>query len=175
MITRHPRHPNHLSQDPDLISQTFLEQFAPVLFTPSLLSTKFYKICMIHNNKLQNMIQNHNLQRSCLEFSKSCPEHKFGKMFFGSKISKRKSPEQQFVISFFFAGFSICQKSWARDYVLNMGLVQTVLVQVGSVSHGRKPPHLEQQQRYQRERNQQRAELKPKICRNVTTRTSFLN
>ena len=108
MIIRHPRHPNHLSQDPDSISRTFLEQFAPVLFTPSLLSTKFYKICMIHNNKLQNLIPNHNLQRSCLEFSKSCPEHKFGKMFFGSKISKRKSPDQQFVISFFFAGFSIC-------------------------------------------------------------------
>ena len=79
---------HHLSQDPDSISQTFLEQFAPVLFTPSLLSTKFYKICMIHNNKLQNLIPNHNLQRSCVEFSKSCPEHKFGKMFFGGKISK---------------------------------------------------------------------------------------
>ena len=37
-----------------------------------------------------------------------------------------------------------------------MGLVQTVLVQLGSISHGRKPPHLEQQQQYQQESNQQR-------------------
>ena len=90
MIIRYPCHPNHLSQDPDSISQTFLEQFAPVLFTPSLLSTKFDKICMIHNNKLQNLIQNHNLQRRCLEFSKSCPEQKFGKMFFEAKFPKER-------------------------------------------------------------------------------------
>ena len=31
MIIRHPRHPNHLSQDPDSILQTFLEQFVLVL------------------------------------------------------------------------------------------------------------------------------------------------
>ena len=30
MIIRHPRRPNHLSQDPDSISRTFLEQFALV-------------------------------------------------------------------------------------------------------------------------------------------------
>ena len=30
MIIRHPRHPNHLSQDLDSISRTFLEQFALV-------------------------------------------------------------------------------------------------------------------------------------------------
>ena len=28
VIIRHPRHPNHLSKDPDSISRTFLEQFA---------------------------------------------------------------------------------------------------------------------------------------------------
>ena len=31
MIVCHPRHPNHLSQDPDSISRTFLEQFVLVL------------------------------------------------------------------------------------------------------------------------------------------------
>ena len=32
MIIRQPRHPNHLSQDPDSISLTFLEQFVLVHF-----------------------------------------------------------------------------------------------------------------------------------------------
>ena len=31
MIIRHPRHLSHLSQDPDSISRTFLEQFALVI------------------------------------------------------------------------------------------------------------------------------------------------
>ena len=31
MIIRHPRHPNHLSQDLDSISRTFLEQFVLVI------------------------------------------------------------------------------------------------------------------------------------------------
>ena len=38
MIMRHPRLPNHLSQDPDLISRTFLEQFALVSkYSPAVL------------------------------------------------------------------------------------------------------------------------------------------
>ena len=36
MIIRHPRHPSHLCQDPDSISQTFLEQFVLVARTSLL-------------------------------------------------------------------------------------------------------------------------------------------
>ena len=46
MIIRRPRHPNHLSQDPDSISQTFLEQF--VLVKSGRKVHKLGPTCQIH-------------------------------------------------------------------------------------------------------------------------------
>ena len=48
MITRHPRHPNHLSQDPDLISQTFLEQFVLVYLIWGLVWNPAFIIFLSH-------------------------------------------------------------------------------------------------------------------------------
>ena len=54
MIICHPRHPNHLSQDPDSISRTFLEQFALVLFLTEIKDQCCY--CWKSANHHKNII-----------------------------------------------------------------------------------------------------------------------
>ena len=76
MIIRHPQHPNHLSQDLDSISRTFLEHFALVRFSLNscsrnrilLLSSH---VCWIQNFELvPNSHSNHVHPKSKLPYNK---------------------------------------------------------------------------------------------------------